>query len=165
MRVRRAFFHWLVPAAFVLPLWLLIGWISFDAGGWALLMVLLIAMPAVFLGQLVVTLLVRARGTVRHSRAVSWWDMLGFGVWHALTIAAGFYPEGGFWGLVALATVAFLVLFWVSLWQLFREARPGARMERAADGTLFIPAAERPTSQRTDPQVIIINETDRPTAP
>ncbi len=39
MWLRRAFFGWLIPAAFVLPLWLLVGWGVFDAGGWGLLWV------------------------------------------------------------------------------------------------------------------------------
>ena len=37
MWLRRAFYQWLLPAALVLPLWLLIGWIAFSASGWALL--------------------------------------------------------------------------------------------------------------------------------
>jgi hypothetical protein len=65
MWLRRAFFGWLIPAAFLLPLWLLIGWAVFNAGGWAFLWVLFLAIPGVFLWQLLLTLLVRARGTVR----------------------------------------------------------------------------------------------------
>ena len=48
MWLRRAFFGWLIPAAFVLPLWLLIGWAVFNAGGWAFLWVLFLAIPGVW---------------------------------------------------------------------------------------------------------------------
>ena len=67
--MRRAFYLWLVPAAFVLPLWILLGWGIFQAGGWAFLWVLFIAVPSVFLGQLLLTLLTRSRPSVRAERA------------------------------------------------------------------------------------------------
>ena len=76
MWLRRGFFGWLIPAAFVLPLWLFVGWIASGAGGWAFLWVVL-AIPGVFLWQLLLSLLVRARGTVRAHPAVSWWDVAG----------------------------------------------------------------------------------------
>ena len=75
MWLRRAYYGWMIPAAFVLPLWLFVGWIAFNAGAWALLWVLLMAIPSVLIGQLVLTLLVRARPTARSERAVSWWDV------------------------------------------------------------------------------------------
>ena len=95
----------MIPAAFVLPLWLFVGWIAFDAGAWALLWVLLVAIPSVLIGQLVLTLLVRARPTARAARAVSWWDVAGFAVWHALTFALGFFVAA-WWLPVFLLTVA-----------------------------------------------------------
>ena len=118
MWVRRAFYGWLIPAAFLLPLWLLVGWGVFNAGGWAFLWVLFLAIPSVFIGQLVLTLLVRARGTVRAERAVSWWDVLGFTVWHCLTIALGFFNQA-WWAPVMVLTVA-------------RRARPVLARARAA---------------------------------
>ncbi|HAQ59423.1 MAG TPA: MFS transporter permease [Microbacterium sp.] len=124
MWLRRAFFHWLIPAAFLLPIWLLIGWIVFQGGAGAFLWVLFIAAPSVFFGQLVLTLLVRARPTVRAGRAVSWWDLAGFATWHALTIAVGFF--GPWFPLLLLgAIVVALVMFWSSLRQLWSEARSG----------------------------------------
>ncbi|MFT4136102.1 MFS transporter permease [Microbacterium sp.] len=158
MLLRRAFFGWLLPAAFVLPLWLLIGWGVFHSGVWAFLGVLLIAVPAVLLGQLVLTLLVRARGTVRHSRAVSWWDVLGFTVWHGLTIAAGFYGSSSFWPLVIAAIVAFLGLFWLSLWQLLREAKPTTVLLRTSAGVGYQPPAATPTPHARDHDVVVIAE-------
>lgn len=160
MLLRRAFYLWLVPAAFVLPLWLLVGWFVFDASGWALVWVLILGIPAVFIGQLTTSLLVRARGTVRSSGAVSWWDVLVFGIWHALTIAAGFYPRGFFALLVVAATVALGAVFWVTLRQLFGEARPGAFVQRAANGTLYVPTADADDVRRSpaSPSVIVIDE-------
>ena len=60
MALLRAFYRWLIPAAFVLPLWLFVGWIVFGASPLSLLWVLLSA-PIVMVGQLILTLLVRAR--------------------------------------------------------------------------------------------------------
>lgn len=123
MWLRRAFYSWLFPASVVLPLWLLIGWGIFNAGGWAFLWVLFIAIPSVFVGQLVLTLLVRSRASVRETRIVSWWDVLGFGVWHALTIAVGFYPQAWFPLLLTGAIAVAVAMFWLMLWQLWSEAR------------------------------------------
>lgn len=157
MWVRQAFFRWLLPSAFLLPLWLLIGWIAFSASGWALLWVILVAIPSVFLGQLVLTLLVRARGTVRHSREVSWWDVAGFGVWHLLTIGVGFFPEAAFWPLLTGAIVVFLGVFWLVLWQLFREAKPSALL-RTTSGVSYLAAPEPATGDVTEPDVFIVTE-------
>lgn len=129
MVLRRAFFHWLLPSAFLLPLWMVVGWAIFGQSGWALLWVLLIAVPSLFIGQLVLTLLTRSRPSVRAERAVSWWDVLGFAVWHGLTIAVACFIDGAFPWLLTGAIVAALGLFWLQLWQLWNEARgSGARI-------------------------------------
>jgi hypothetical protein len=167
MWLRRAFYWWLVPAAFVLPLWLLIGWGVFNAGGWAFLWVLFLAIPGVFLWQLLVTLLVRARGTVREDRAVSWWDAAGFTVWHVLVISLGFYAQT-WWALTLVAAIlAGVGLFWLSLWQLWREARPGTFILRTSSGTAYIPPpTESDSSSRgADPDVIVITERENPPRP
>lgn len=158
MLVRRAIFHWLLPAAVVLPLWLLFGWIVFDASGGQLLWVLLIAMPAVFLGDLVLSLLIRARGTVRHARAVSWWDMLVIALWHGLTIAAGTYAGELFWVFAGGATVAFLVAFWSSLAQLFREAQGASVIQYTREGVAFMSPRTRPGSRASRDDVIVVEE-------
>lgn len=157
MWLRRAFFWWLLPSAFILPLWLLIGWIAFSASGWALLWVLVIAIPSVFLGQLLLTLLVRARGTVRHSREVSWWDVAGFSGWHLLTIGVGFYQEAAFWPLLIGAVVVFLALFWMELWQLFREAKPSALLRTSA-GVSYLAAPDAAEPDAAEPEVFIVTE-------
>src|SRR5688500_11574942 len=115
MWVRSGFSGWLIPVAFVLPLRLLVGWGVLHAGGWAFLWVLFLAIPSVVVGQLVLTLLVRARGTVRAERAVSWWDVLGFTVWHALTIALGFFNQAWWAPVMVLTVVVGLSLVWLEL--------------------------------------------------
>jgi|GEM_PF-372076 len=126
MWLRRVVFAWLIPAAFVLPVWLLVGWAVFDAGGWAFLWVLFLAIPSVFLGQLILSLLVRARGTVRAERAVSWWDVGGFALWHVSIVSLGFFDPAWWAPVMVLALFVAAGLFWLELWQLWREARPAA---------------------------------------
>ncbi|CAD5139033.1 MULTISPECIES: MFS transporter permease [Microbacterium] len=159
MWIRQAFFRWLLPSAFLLPLWLLIGWAVFQ-GGWSILWVLLIAMPSVFVGQLLLTLLTRSRPSVRAERALSWWDVAGFGLWHALTIAVGFFIDGAFGWLLAAAIVVGIGLVWLQLWQLWNEARgSGARIrETISWSTMTPPRAE--TTQTSVHEVIVVRETD-----
>lgn len=126
MWLRRAFFRWLFPAVLVLPLWLLVGWGVFEAGGWAFLWVLFIAIPSVAIAQLVSSLLVRARPSVQRDRAVSWTDVAGFGAWHVLTILVGLYSERWFGVALAAAIAAALIVFWLSLSQFRREIAGGA---------------------------------------
>ncbi|MFH8250088.1 MFS transporter permease [Microbacterium sp. B2969] len=138
MWVRRAFFSWMIPAAFLLPLWLLVGWGIFRAGGWAFLW-LFISIPVVFIGQLVLTLLVRARGTVRAQRAVSWWDVLGFSAWHLLIISLGFYDPAWWAPALVITIIVGVGLFWLTLWQLWREARPSRMVMYTTEGIAYLP--------------------------
>lgn len=162
MWLRRAFYLWLIPGAFVLPLWLLIGWSVFNAGALGFLWVLFIAIPSVFVGQLVFTLLVRARGTVRASRAVSWPDVAGFTVWNGLTIALGFFDRVAWVPLLVTAIVAGLALFWFLLWELVREARPGRVVLHTTAGVGYLPPEPpRPEAQR-GPEVVVIAERPAP---
>lgn len=158
MWLRRAFYQWLLLAALILPLWLLIGWIAFSASGWALLWVIVIAIPSVLVGQVLLTLLARARGTVRHTRTLSWWDVAGFGLWHLLTIAVGFFSPAAFWPLLSAAIVVFIGLVWLMLWQLFREAKPGAVLQRATDGARYIPPPAPSQTPREPHEVIVVTE-------
>ncbi|MEV4774669.1 MFS transporter permease [Microbacterium sp. LTA6] len=160
MWLRQAFFRWLLPAAFLLPLWLLIGWGVTGAGGWAFLL-LLISMPAVFIGQLLLTLLVRSRPSVRVERAVSWWDVAGFTLWHGLTIAIGFFPQAWFGLLLTGAIVVGIALFWLMLWQLWSEAKgSGASIRYFTTATVDAPAdvPTTPTRSTADGEVFIIQE-------
>lgn len=121
MAIRQAFFKWLIPAAFVLPLWLLVGYFVFRANVWAVLWVLFIAMPAVFIGQLIFTLMIRSRPSVSRSRAVSWLDVAVMGSWHVLTVLVGLYSEW-FPLFLTLAIIGAVAVLWSSLWQLWQEA-------------------------------------------
>lgn len=121
MAIRQAFFKWLIPAAFVLPLWLLVGYFVFRANVWAVLWVLFIAMPAVFVGQLIFSLMIRSRPSVSRSRAVSWLDIAVMGSWHVLTVLVGLYSEW-FPLFLTLAIIGAVAVLWSSLWQLWQEA-------------------------------------------
>lgn len=151
-----------MPAAVVLPLWLLIGWGIFNAGGWAFLWVLFIAIPSVFIGQIALTLLVRARASVRETRMVSWWDVVGFGVWHALTIAIGCYPQAWFPVLLIGAIAVAIALFVLMLRQLWDEARGAGSGIRVTMPTVSAPRPEaestRPQRASADGDVFIVQE-------
>lgn len=157
MRLREAFFRWLLPAAFVLPLWLILGGIVFHAG-WGMLWVLFIAVPSVFLGQLLLTLLVRSRASVRAERAVSWWDVAGFTLWHALTIAVGCFIDGAFGWLLAGAIVVGIGLIWLQLWQLWSEAKGAGARIRETISWSTIPGQEEPADPSPRHDVIVVRE-------
>ncbi|MFT4281367.1 MFS transporter permease [Microbacterium sp.] len=163
MWVRRAFFRWLIPAAVVLPLWLVVGWIVFGANPWALLWVLVSA-PIVFIGQIVLTLLVRARGTVRTDRAVSWTDVGVIGAWHVFIVALGVFDGRWWWPTLAVTIAVGVAAFCTSLSQLWREARPSTFLLRTSDGVGYIPPTAEPASERVDPDVLIVRENRPPTS-
>ena len=155
MWLRHAFYGWLIPAAFVLPLWLLLGWAVTGAGGWAFLWVLFIAIPSVFVGQLALTLLVRARTSARAPRAVSWYDVAGFTVWHALTVALGFFAEAWWMPVMILTVCVGLGLFWLEIWQLWRQATMSRMLLSAVTGVDSL--APRPRGRITG-DVFVLNE-------
>ncbi len=158
MVLRRLFLRWLFPAAFVLPLWLFVGWIVFSGGsGWALLW-LLIAAPAVFVTQTLVALIVRGRGSVRTDRAASWRDVIGAGVWQLVVVALGLYDSRTFFPLLVLSVVGAFVLLWSSLAQLWSEARGGITLLHTADGTGFIPPTREQPRPKVGGEVIVIEE-------
>lgn len=165
MVLRRLFFRWMFPAAFVLPLWLFVGWIVFSGGsGWALLW-LFVAIPAVFVSQLLLSLLVRARVSVRESRAVSWRDAIGIGLWHLVIVALGLFDSRVFFPLLVLSIAGALVLFWSSLAQVWNEARGAVTVLHATDGTAYVPAPQERAQQRPQPRVdgdvIVVSESRR----
>ncbi len=159
MWLRRAFFVWLIPAAFVLPLWLFVGWIVTGSSPWALLWVLVSA-PIVLVGQLVLTLLVRARGTVRADRAVSWPDVGVLGAWHVLIIALGLFDARWWWPAFAVTIVVGVAALWSSFAQLWREARGGVAVLRTPDGAAYLPPQRDEPRTPTPPDVFVITETD-----
>ncbi|MGC0370612.1 MFS transporter permease [Microbacterium sp. SLBN-111] len=158
MVLRRIFLRWLFPAAFVLPLWLFVGWIVFSGGsGWALLW-LFIAAPAVFVTQIITAFLVRARGSVRAERSASWRDVIAIAAWQVVVVALGFYDSRTFFPLLVLSVVGAFVLLWSSLAQLWNEARGGVTLLRAADGTGYIPPTREQPRPRVEGEVIVITE-------
>lgn len=160
MWLREAFFRWLLPAAFVLPVWLFVGWVIFGTSGWSLVWVLLMAAPAVFAGQLVLTLLTRSRPSVRAERALSWWDVAGFTVWHVLTISVGLFLDGAFGWLLTAAIVAAIALFWLQLWQLWNEARgSGLRIRETVAWRTMRQGDD--TTSRSEPDIVVIEERKR----
>ena len=46
---------------------------------------------------------------------MSWWDVLGFTVWHCLTIALGFFDQAWWVPVMVLTVIAGLGLFWLEL--------------------------------------------------
>lgn len=132
MAFRRVFYRWMWLAALVLPAWLLIGWGLFGENGFAILWLLFIAMPSVFLGELFLGLLTRSRPSVAASGAVSWLDVLGFSVWHLLTIAVVIVPAQWFAVTLLSAIAVGLAMFWLQFRQLRAEA--GTMRFRAAPG-------------------------------
>ncbi|MGO4103797.1 hypothetical protein AB4Y63_07585 [Leifsonia sp. YAF41] len=129
MIIRRAFYYWQFIAAFVLPLWLVIGWPIFGAGGWQVLGVVFGAL-LLGLGLLVIALLFFARKEVREERAVSWADVGVLSLWHASIIAVGFYASSAAWLSVVVVVIG-ICAFWFALWELFTAAR--RRMQAMMD--------------------------------
>ena len=163
MLVRRGFFHWLYPAAIVLPVWLVVGAAVFGTSGWSFVGVLLIAAPAVLVAELIAALLIRARPTVRADRAVSWWDVLWITVWHGLVIAFGCFFTAVNLAILFCAIAAFLVVFWSSLAQLWGEARGSFRRMSAGTGPTDLPGDDDVRERaRQHAEVIVVNEVGRP---
>lgn len=163
MWIRRAFFRWLLPAAILLPVWIVVGWALFSGSGWGFLGTVFLAAPAVLAAELIVALLIRARPTVRSSRAVSWWDALGVTVWHGLVVAFGFFLQPSAPLVLVCAIVAFLALVWSSLGQLWREARGSFARMWPGTGPGDLPYDQTIADRaRQHAEVIVVNEVGRP---
>ncbi len=175
MLLRKFFFYWQFIAVVLLPLWLVIGWPIFGAGGWKVLGVFF---GAVVLGLalLIVSLLFYARKDVRETKTVSWSDVGVLFVWHALIIGVGFYATASPW-LSVLVIVIGVAAFWFALWELFAAARRRVRtvienIENNAKPAYLQPQQGASTSASTgastdagdsrasarDPNVIVIRE-------
>jgi hypothetical protein len=119
--LRRALHRWQPVAVVVLPAWLLVGWALFGTGGWELLLVV-IAAGALGVGLLVALGLVRARRSVRESRAVSALDAAVLGVLTLAVIGTGTYSAISTWCAV-VAVLAAVALVALAVRQLVTEAR------------------------------------------
>ncbi len=159
MFIRKAFYWWLFPSAVVLPAWLLIGWAAFSQGsGWSFLG-LLVLCPILFIAMLVVSGIAMARRSVRQRRAVSWWDVLVFGLWHLSIIGFGFFVPVATGWFAVLGILLFIAAFWVVMWELLTETRTRvqatfAAYERAARPQ--VPA--EPAVPVDDGEYIVIEE-------
>jgi len=158
MALRSVFYRWLIPAAFVLPFWLFVGWVIFGANALTLLWVLISA-PIVFVGELILTLLVRARGTARAERAVSWTDLALIGTWQLLVIALGFFANPWWWVVFGITIAVGIAALISEFRQLWREARPVGAILHTTDGVGYIPAPSPRPQSATDADVIVIRET------
>ncbi|MFT4051755.1 MAG: MFS transporter permease [Microbacterium sp.] len=161
MALRRGFYLWLIPAAFVLPLWLYVGWIISGASALSLVWVL-VSTPIVFVGQLVLTLLVRARGTARAERAVSWTDVGLIGGWNALIVMLGFFSNPWWWSLFAVTVAVGVGALWGVFAQLWREAKPVGGLRHTPAGMGYVPAEAPRQTARADAEVFIVQEKTPP---
>lgn len=157
--IRRGFFSWLLPAALVLPAWLFIGWGLSGSGAWAFVWVLFMAVPSVAVGQLLATLLVRVRPSVRRERALSWADVGIFSLWHALIVVVGFFPQSWFALALLASIVVFVAVLVTAVTQLLAEGRAvidsqAQQLRDYANPDLF-PSEARAAR---DAEVIVIHE-------
>ena len=121
LALRRALHRWQPVAVVVLPAWLLVGWAVFGSGGWELLLVI-IAAGALGVALLVGLGLVRARRSVRESRAVSPADAVALGALTLAVLGAGTYSVVSTWCAVA-AVLALVALVVLAVRQLLVETR------------------------------------------
>lgn len=128
--IRRTFFFEQFIAAFAIPVWLFVGWGVYGGSGWGFLGILITA-PVVFIALLVIALIVFARPAVRRERMVSWKDVALFTVLHGSLIALGFFGQNTTL-FVALALLAGIAGFWLSLWELFTDSARSMRATMAA---------------------------------
>lgn len=146
MLIRRVFFYWQFIAAAVLPLWLVVGWPIFGAGGWKILGVFV---GAVLLGLALVAVAVLnyARRDVRRKRIVSWPDVAVLTLWHALVVFVGFYADVAPW-LSVLVIVVGVAAFWLSAWELYAAARRRVRAVMSQIDDLARPVTPAPGIRR-----------------
>jgi hypothetical protein len=170
MLLRRIFYRWQVIAAFVLPLWLVVGEAIIGGSAGAALG-LLILVPLMGVAMLAVAGLIYARRSVRSSRAVSWPDLGVLAAWHACVIVAAFEgPGASIFG--ALGFIVALGAFWLAIWELVTETRRrvSAVMETLARTAMppQVPhtgaagAQRSATSGSRRPPVIVVEEHRHP---
>jgi uncharacterized membrane protein YuzA (DUF378 family) len=162
MILRRAFRIWMLIAAVALPIWPLVGWGIFGGGGWQFL-VLIIAMPILFVTMAAVAGLIWARPTVRREKAVSWLDVGVLTLWQACVIGFGLFGPASD-AFAVLGVLVGLAAFWVVLWEFFTDAKKRAKETMAE----FERMAARPSVRRNAPlardgeELIVIKEAQIP---
>ncbi|WP_423918113.1 hypothetical protein ACPEEZ_09770 [Frigoribacterium sp. 2-23] len=91
MVLRRVFFRLLWVAAFVLPVWVLVGRAFFGVPLGLQFLGQIVLVPLLFIGQVLVTALILARRSVRQNRAVSWLDASLLTLSWLAQLALGFF--------------------------------------------------------------------------
>lgn len=152
MWFRRAILVAALPAAVVLPLWIIITQGIIAASGAGQYLALTVACPVLFAVLLATTLLLRARKSVRTQRALSWRDALLVAAGWLALIASGIFPLA----VLAVVDVVLVVgMFWFALWELVDESRK--RLRSFVDG-ITTPTGQSPffpaTSASSGPSTI-----------
>lgn len=127
-----------MPAAVVLPVWILVGYGVFGETLWLLPLVIVLAVAAA-VSLAGVGMLAKARAGVKSSGALSWPDVALFAAWWVTIAAAGFASRAT-GALVLLAAALAVVTFWVVLVELFSDARRALRDSFEAFGRQAQPA-------------------------
>lgn len=139
MWLRKAFYRAMLPAAILLPLWLLIGRGLIVSGpGWELVL-LFFACPILTILMAGVAGLIFARKRVRGSKAVAWADVTLLSVWYLAIIAAGLVSYEVMAVLVVVLSVA---AFWAAAWMLFAETRSRVKTALAGFEYAAVPASD-----------------------
>ena len=123
----------------------------------SLLWVLLSA-PIVLIGQLILTLLVRARPTARTEQAVSWTDLALIGGWNVLIVALGVFSNPWWWALFVVTVIVGVAALVAAFRQLWREARPAGTLLRTPAGVGYVPPPVARPATATDAEVIVVRE-------
>lgn len=155
--LRRWFYSWLPWSVVILPVAVFLGWLV-SARGWDLFGIILFP-PLTFLVLGGVTLLVRARPSVREARAVTWLDLAVIGGFHLILIALALVGAQLAW-VGGLAILAAITAVWVSIVRLWRDSTRRLRgvvehYERMAQPQ---PSPPAPPRGGGDDDVIVVHE-------
>ena len=92
----------------------------------------------------------------------------GFAVWHLLIVSLGFFDPAWWAPVMVLTLFVAAGLFWLQLWQLWREARPAAIYFRTDPSVHRGAGSAGQDASRTggaEPDVFVIAETDAASPP
>lgn len=139
MWLPKAFYRAMLPAAIVLPLWLLIGRGLIVSGpGWEFVLLIFVC-PILAVLMAGVAGLIIARKSVRRAAAVSWADVGMLSAWYAVIIAAGLVSHDV---MAVLVVVVSVLVFWAAVWMLFSETRNRVKTALASLEYTAVPTSE-----------------------
>jgi hypothetical protein len=135
MWFRRAILKATIPAAIVLPLWILVmqGIVAGPSAGTYLALV--IVCPVLFVAMIVIAVLLRVRKSTRTSGALTWRDATVAVVFWLALVASGLFS---FPALAVLDVVLLVGVFWLSAWELLDESR--TRLKTFVDAMTVVPS-------------------------